>query len=83
MCFSLAWLLQLCVWIIIVIALISIIRIVVPWLMSWAGMPAPVVGIINIIIWAIVAIFAIYIIFDLLSCLFGGGFGLPSLPHPR
>lgn len=81
MCFSLAWLLQLCVWIVIVVALISILRIVIPWVASWAGFPAPVLAILNIIIWAIVCIVALYIIFDLLACLFGGGMGFPRLGH--
>jgi hypothetical protein len=83
MCFSLAWLLQLCVWIIIVIALVSIIRIVIPWIQAFAGIPEPIIAIINIIIWAIIAIAALYIIFGLLSCLFAGGAGLhmPALPR--
>ena len=81
MCFSLAWRLQLCIWIVIVVALVSILRVVVPWLMSWAGMPAVIMQIVNIVIWAIVAILVLYIIFALLSCLFGNG--MPLLPHSR
>ena len=77
MCFSAAWLLSLCVWIVIVIALISILRLVIPWLASWAGLPSIILQIINIAVWAIVAIAALYVIFDLLGCLFGsGGFRL-------
>lgn len=71
-CFTLGWALSLCVWIIVIIALITILRAVVPWLMSWAGLPSIVVTIVNVIIWAVVAIAAVYIIFGLLSCLFGG-----------
>ena len=80
MCFSLPWLEQLCVWIVMVIALVSIIRLVIPWLESWAGLPSPVIAIVNIVIWAVIAIFAIYVIFGLLSCLFSGG-GVGLLPH--
>jgi len=80
MCFSLPFLEQLCVWIVMVIALVSVIRLVIPWLESWAGLPAPVTAIINIIIWAVIAIFAIYVIFVLLGCLFSGG-GLSLFPH--
>jgi membrane protein DedA with SNARE-associated domain len=79
MCFSIGWIEQLCVWIVIVIALISILRIVVPWLAGIVSLPGPVIAIINIVIWAVIAIAAIYIIFGLLSCLFTGGFSL--LPH--
>lgn len=80
MCFSLPWLEQLCVWIVIVVALISALRVVIPWIASWAQLPAPVIAIINIIIWAVICIVAIYIIFDLLACLLGsGGVGLPRL----
>ena len=78
-CMSLAWVLQLCVWIVIVVALVSILRIVIPWVASWAGLPGPVLAIINIIIWAVICIAALYIIFELLSCLLGGGIGLPRL----
>ena len=72
MCFTLGWAEQLCVWIVIVIALISILRLVIPWLASWAGLPSIVLSIINIVIWAVICIAVIYIIFGLLSCLFGG-----------
>ena len=73
MCFSAAWAMQLCIYIVVAIAFISILRIVIPWLVSWAGLPSPVVQIINIVIWAIVCIIVIYIIFDLLGCMFYGG----------
>lgn len=73
MCLSMAWAAQLCTWIIIVIALISILRVVVPWIVSFAGFPAPVVAIINIILWAVVAIACVYILFDIFACLFNGG----------
>ena len=77
-CFSLAWLEQLCVWIIIVSAVIAVIRLLLPWLTNMIGIPI-VVQIINIVLWAVVAIMAVYIIFALLSCLLGGG-GLLHFP---
>jgi len=77
-CFSLVWLEQLCVWIIIVSAVIAVIRLLLPWLTNMIGIPI-VVQIINIVLWAVVAIMAVYIIFALLSCLLGGG-GLLHFP---
>lgn len=76
-CFSLGFLQQLLVWIVIVCAIVAIIKLVVPWL---ASLTLPIVGqIVMIILWAIVAIMVIYFIFALLSCLIsmGGGLHLP------
>ena len=71
-CLSLGFLQNLIVQIIIIVAVVSIIQLVVPWLMSFIGIP--IVGqIINIILWAIVAIMVVYFIFALLGCLVGGG----------
>ncbi|HXI58587.1 MAG TPA: hypothetical protein VNO55_21110 [Polyangia bacterium] len=83
-CFSLGWAMSLCIWIIIVVAVVTIIRAVVPWLLGlMGGVPAPVVTIINVVLWAIVAIAVVYIIFGLIGCLMGGGSVglLPPLPH--
>jgi hypothetical protein len=68
-CFSLGWAEQLCVWIIIVIAIWSIIKLLLPYVTQF--MPAIVVQIIQIVLWAVVAIICVYIIFGLLSCLIG------------
>lgn len=71
-CFSLGWLEQLCVWLIIVCAVVAIIRLLVPFLTGMIGIP--IVGqIINIVLWAVVAIMCCYVIFALLSCLISGG----------
>lgn len=71
MCFSLAWVEQLIVWLIVVSAVIAIIKLVIPFLDSLTGMP--IIGrILLIVLWAIVAIALVYIIFGLLSCLLGG-----------
>lgn len=79
-CLSLAFLEQLIVWGIILIAVVSIIKLVVPWLAGIAGIP--ILGqVVNIILWAVVAIVVVYIIFALLSCLLGaaGSLHLPRL----
>ena len=77
-CFSLAWLEQVLVWLIIVGAIIAILRLVVPWVLAQVGIP--IVGqVLNIILWAIICIIVIWIVFALLSCLVGSG-GLTP-PH--
>lgn len=72
MCFSLGWIEQLCVWFVILWAVVAIIRLAVPYLVGLIGIP--IVGqIITIVLWAVVAIMAIHIIFALISCLVGAG----------
>jgi hypothetical protein len=79
MCFSLGWIEQLLVWLVIVCAIVAIIRLLVPWITGMIGMP--IVGqVINIVLWAFLAIICIYIIFGLLSCLIGMGGGLHFPP---
>lgn len=79
MCFSLGWFEQLCIWLIVVIAIVSIIRLLVPYLTGLIGVP--IIGqIINIVLWAVVAIMGVYIIFALLSCVLGAGGGLMHFP---
>lgn len=80
MCFSLAWLENLFIWIVIVGSLIAILKLLLPWVFSFFGGTGPLLPILNIVIYAIIAIFVIYIIFALISCLIGsGGFHLPAL----
>ncbi len=71
MCFSLAFFQDLCVDIVIIAALVAVIRLLVPWLTGLIGMPI-IAQIINIVLWAVVAIFCIYVIFGLLGCAVGG-----------
>lgn len=79
MCFSLPWLEQFLVYCIVLGAVIAIIRILVPWVLGQIGIP--IIGqVINIVLWAVVAIFVIYICFALISCLLGGG-GFSMLPR--
>ncbi len=75
-CFSVAWLEQFLVWLVIVGAIIAIIRLVVPWVLAQVGIP--LVGqVVNIILWAVIVILVIYLCFDLLGCL-GGNLSLPG-----
>jgi hypothetical protein len=80
MCFSLGWIAQLCIWLIVVFAVVQIIRLLLPYLLGLIGIP--LIGqIISIVLWAVVAIMCVYIIFDLLACLLGAGGGLMHMPR--
>jgi hypothetical protein len=84
MCFSGPWIEQLVIWIIEVVALIMIIRLVLPWAISFFALPGIVVAILNIVLWAIIAIVGVIIIFDLFSCILsGGGGGFSLMPRVR
>lgn len=79
MCFSLAWLQQLCVWLIVLAAVVALIRLLVPWLVGLIGIP--IVGqALNIVLWAVVAIMAVYVVFALIGCLLGMGGSLAPFP---
>lgn len=80
MCFSMGWLEQVLVWIVIVAAIIAILKLLLPFVLGALGVGGGIIAqAINIVLWAIVAIFVIYICFALISCL-GGGI-MPPLPH--
>ncbi len=77
MCFSIEWFLQLLILLVVICGVVAILRIwVFPLL---AGTDPRIVATINVIIWVICAVFAIYICATLIMCAFGGGFGLPRL----
>lgn len=79
MCFSLPWLQQLLINLVIICAVVAIIRLLVPFVVGVLGSAGGVIGqAINIVLWAVIAIFVIYICFGLISCL-GGNFTL--MPH--
>lgn len=74
-CFTLGFLQALIIQVIIIAAIIAIIKLLVPFLVSITGWP--ILGqILMIVLWAIVAIMIVYLIFALLSCLMGSGGGL-------
>jgi hypothetical protein len=63
------------VWLVIVCAIVAIIRLLVPWITGMLGFP--IIGqVLNIVLWAMLAIVCIYIIFGLMGCLIGMGGGL-------
>ena len=70
-CLSLMFLRDVIIQIIVICALVAVIQLLVPWLVSFTGWP--MLGqIIMIILWAIIAIMIVYLIFALLACLLGG-----------
>ena len=81
MCFSLGAIEMLLIWLVIVCAVIAVIKLLlIPLVLSPMGAPGNIIiQIVNIIVWVVVAIFCIYIIFDLLACLLSGGIGVSHL----
>ena len=74
-CFSLSFLQQLIIWVIVIAAIVAIIRLLLPYLTGLIGIP--IIGrIIEIVLWVVVAIAVVYLIFGLLGCLLGSGGGL-------
>ena len=75
-CFSLLWLEQPLIWLIVIAAVFALVRLLVPALVGPLGpLGSTIVQALNIVIWAIVAIAVVILIFDLLAC----AVGLPRL----
>jgi hypothetical protein len=68
-CFSPAALEQLVIWLILAVAIIAIIRILVPWLLATVGVGGPLAQIVHIVLWVIAAILVIRAVFVLLTCI--------------
>lgn len=81
MCFSMAWLQQILIYIVIVCAVVAILKLLIPFVLAQIGAAGGIIAsAINIVLWAFICIFVIYICFALISCLTGGS-GLSLLPH--
>ena len=65
---------NLCILIVVIIAIWSLIQLLLPYLLQY--LPALVIGIIRIAFLLVIGIICIKIIFDLLGCLVGAGGGL-------
>lgn len=80
MCFNLATLEQLLIWLVVIVAIISILKLLLPWVLGQLGMAGGMVSaIINIAVWAIITIIVIQFAFIVIGCL--GGLHLPSIGH--
>jgi hypothetical protein len=65
---------------IILIGGIMIVRIVIPWFISFFGFPDPIGRVLMIVLWVIIACMGVYFLFSLIGCF--GGFHLPNFqPH--
>lgn len=75
MCFSLSWLLQILIWIVVICAVVAIVRLVLPIVLGWLGVAGGIVmqGL-NIVLIAFVIIVVLIFAFDLISCV--GGIGM-------
>ena len=63
MCFSLGWIENLLIWLVIVCAIVAVIKLVVPYVVGQLGSPGNLVmQVLNIVMWAVVLIFVIVIL---------------------
>jgi hypothetical protein len=83
MCFSLAWFAQALIWLIVIVAIMAIVKILVPWILSKLGGvdTGPLMAIINIVFWAFIAIAIVYFAVMLIGCLLGEVHGPLSFPR--
>ncbi len=78
MCFNLGFLENLLVWLVVIIAIVAFVRLLLPFILGQLGVGGSVImQAINIFIWAMIAIFLIYLVFELIGCL--GGFSFRHL----
>jgi hypothetical protein len=81
-CFTLAWLENLLIWLIILGAVVGLIKLVLPLVLTNLGVAGgTIVQALSIVMWAIIAIWVVIFIFDLIQCLAGaGGLSFPRRP---
>ena len=69
-CFTLAWLEQLIIYIVVLAVVIGVLRLLVPWLFGLLNISlGPMPQILNLVIMGIVLIAVIVFVFDLVRCL--------------
>jgi hypothetical protein len=84
MCFDWTWFEHLFIWVIVVGAIFGILKILLPMVFAQLGSPGTaLVQIINILMWAVIACFVVYIAFAIIECLAGGGMGFGLTPGRR
>ncbi len=61
MCFSLAWIEQLLIWLVIVCAIVALLKLLLPFILNQLGAAGGIMmAAINIVVWAVVLIFGQY-----------------------
>ena len=84
MCLNLGFLENLLVWLVVLCAVIALLKLVIPWALSFLGAGGAgdvIVRAINIIVFAIVAIAVIVFVFALIGCLVGAPAGMHLQLH--
>ena len=82
MCFSLGWIEQVLIRLVILLAVVGIIKLLLPYLLAQLGAGgAVIIQALKIVLWAVVAIFVIIVCFDLISCLLSAGGGFSLMPR--
>lgn len=87
-CFSLWWFAQILIFAVVVAAIVAILKILVPYVISKLNVGpeasegiAVVTAVFRVAIWAVIIIFVIYVCFALISCLLSYSGGMPLLPR--
>jgi len=71
-CISLYIIENFLIWLVIIVALVAILKLFLPWLLAQLGIDGSIIiRVMNIVVWAIVVIFCIIVVFDLVACLVG------------
>ena len=72
MCFNALWFAHLVVMLILIVGCVMIVRIVIPWLISKLGGDGGIfAAVFNVIVWMAVCIMAVWLLYDLFTCLIG------------
>lgn len=78
MCFSVAWLVQMLVWLVVVCGFVAIAMLLLPIVLGWLGWAGNLaMQVIRIIVAVVVIIYIIYFLYDLYVC------GVGGIPRPR
>lgn len=85
-CFSLEWLENLLIWVLVILFVVAVINLILPRILAAFGPSPPgadvVLTVLRYLVWTIVAIAVVIFIFDLIYCAVGGGAHL-SFPSIR
>jgi hypothetical protein len=83
MCFSLPWVEQVLIWLVVVCAVVALLRLLIGFVLPQLGIDGAILilvaQVIRIFIWAIVLIALIIFVFDLVSCLLPSMGGMPRI----